>query len=264
MGMPLPRYIHPDPRDYFYLTLKPGIETVAPPKALANMSSADLPHAGWPPAFARASSVDGRVLRIDPSRATPRTDADPASTSVLAELRGTLAPAGLDDVALYLRKQMLGVRYEVGVAPADAAVLLRGLPLDKAPDARAALGVDEQGLLLYAESEGKTQGELARILHAAGARASLALPASLRLGLRFREGVVALDGSTRVRESEVALSFVARTEPAAEIIFADTKPMPYSRWAQLQDQRVRYFRTSDPTTKAPPGALKEGASGDGG
>lgn len=263
MGMPLPRYIHPDPRDYFYLTLKPGIETAHRAKGAPVFSSADLPHAGWPPALARATVGEGRLLRIDPQRARPRSEA-PSGQQVLAELHGAMPAPSLDDFALYERKQIIGMRYEVGVPPSDVPVLLRGLPLDKAPDARAALGVDDQGLLVYAEAEGKTATELGRLLHEAGVKAALALPSGVRLGLRFREGVLAVDGSSRVREPDVLLSFVAHAEPAAEVIFADTKPMPYARWAQLQDQRVRYFRTTDPSTKAPPGALKEPAQGDGG
>jgi hypothetical protein len=263
MGMALPRYIHPDPRDYFYLTLKPGIETSAVPSGLPRLSSADLPHAGWPPAFARTQMEGARVLRIDPHRAVPSAQMPAATQQVLAELRGP-APAGnLDDFALYQRKEVVGVRYEIGAPPADAEVLLRGLPPDKAPSALAALGLDDQGLLVYVEGDG-SPGQLTALLHKAGARAALALPSETRLGLRFREGVLEIDGRTRLKEGGVVLSFVARTEPAVEVIFADTKPMPYSRWAQLQDQRVRYFRTSDPSTKAPAGALREGEPGDGG
>ncbi|HEX6243178.1 MAG TPA: hypothetical protein VFZ61_19830 [Polyangiales bacterium] len=263
MGMPLPRYIHPDPRDYFYLTLKPGIETSPAPRGLPALSSADLPHAGWPPVFARTQVERTRLLRIDPYRAVPTTEAPPSSQLVLAELRGTTAASTLDDVALYLRKQIVGARYEIGVPPADAEVLLRGLPLDKAPAAQAGLGLDEQGLLVYVETDG-TSGQVASALHEAGVRAGLALPADARLGLRFREGVLEIDGRSRLKEGGLVLSFVARTGPAVEVIFADTKPMPYSRWAQLQDQRVRYFRTGDPTSKAPAGTLREGAPGDGG
>jgi hypothetical protein len=86
----------------------------------------------------------------------------------------------------------------------------------------------------------------------------------MRLGLVFREGVLALDGTTRLHEPNVSLSFVAQSEAALEVLFPDTAPLPYARWAQLQDQRVRYFRTSEPTSKAPEGALRAGTPGDGG
>jgi hypothetical protein len=262
MGMPLPRYIHPDPRDYFYLTLKPGIETSARPRALADLSSADLPHAGWPPAFARHTQVGAKLLRIDPARAEPRPE--PGAEGVLAELRGTPAAPALDDVALFAKPAALGVTYEVGVPPADAPVLLRGPLLSAASDAGSALGVDEDGLLVYAESDGTRPGALARLMTQAGVKAALALPSTMRLGLVFREGVLAVDGSTRLTEPNVALSFFAPSEPALEVLFPETEPQPYARWAQLQDQRVRYFRTSEPTSKAPESAFKPGTPGDGG
>ncbi|MDV3296384.1 MAG: hypothetical protein LOY01_11310, partial [Brachybacterium paraconglomeratum] len=57
MAMRFPRYLARDPRDFFYLTLRPTL----PGPALSGagdeegrFSSAGLPHAGWPYAFARA------------------------------------------------------------------------------------------------------------------------------------------------------------------------------------------------------------------
>jgi hypothetical protein len=264
MGMPLPRYIHPDPRDYFYLTLKPGLETSARPKQMADLSSADLPHAGWPPAFARHARAGAKLLRIDPARAEPRLEAAQGGEVLLAELRGTPVAAALDDVALFAKPAALGAEYEIGVAPADAAVLLTGPLLSETSDAESALGVDADGLLLYAETDGKRPGVLSAMMAQAGAKAALALPSTMRLGLAFREGVLALDGTTRLAEPGVVLSFVAQTAAALEVLFPDTKPLPYARWAQLQDQRVRYFRTSEPTTKAPDGTLRNGSVGDGG
>jgi hypothetical protein len=257
--MPVPRYIHPDPRDYFYLTLKQGIESTPLPRDMPNMSSADLPHAGWPPAFARYLEAESRVLRIDPNRAPPQSEATPGVQLVLAELRGTRAPAALDDLALFAGRTPLGPRYALGVAPADASVLLSGPALDKVPDASSALGVDEHGLLVYAESDAKTPGALAELLARAGVRTALALPAGARLGLRFQEGVLALDGGSRLAEGETLLTFVAQSVPPVEVLFPDTKPLPYGRWAGLQDQRVRYFRTSAPTSKAPASAFTEGS-----
>jgi hypothetical protein len=259
MGMPVPRYIHPDPRDYFYLTLKPGIETTARPKSMPALSSADLPHAGWPPAFARNVESDGRVLRIDPLRAIPGAAPAPAEQLALAELRGPAFPSAPNDVALFAARAPLGMRYGIGPAPADASVLLTGPALEHAPEASSALGIDADGLLVYAETEPGQTGRLAKLLARAGVEAALALPAGTRLGLRFNEGVLAVDGMTRLPDAEATLSFVARTGAAAEVLFPDTKPLPYARWAGLQDQRVRYFRTAEPTSKAPANVFTEGS-----
>jgi hypothetical protein len=249
MGMALPRYIYPDPRDYFYLALKPGVQTLPSAEGL-KFSSADLPHAGWPPAFSRHVEGDLRVLRLDPARAVPTTAAGLDRQVVLAELRGQLTPA-IDDLALFAIEEGQGTTYTIGVAPPDRTVLLRAPALKAAPDARAALGVDASGLLVYAETAKREPGALAAALARAQVKDAMALPNGARLGLLFKEGVLGADGSTRLREGGVLLRFEARATPAVEVLFPDNHPMPYARWAALQDQRVRYIRTAAPTTKAP-------------
>lgn len=252
MGMVLPRYIRPDPRDFFYLTLKPGIEST--PASVA-FSSTDLPHAGWPPALARHLGEGVRLLRIDPSRALPEPGASSGAEVVLAELRGELGTPKLEDSALYADRELIGKRFAIGVAPPAAEVLLRGPLLASTPEAVAALGVDRAGLLVYGEADDKRPGALQAAMTAAGVELALALPRAARLGLRFREGVLGVDASARLKEAPVALRFVASPAPAVELLFPDTTPMPYARWAALQDQRVRYFRTSEPTSRAPSSAL---------
>ena len=259
MGMVLPRYIRPDPRDFFYLTLKPGIETVEAASDELSFSSADLPHAGWPPAFARSVSPEARLLRIDPARALPIASEPAEAEVVLAELRGTLEEPKLEDSALYSVKELVGVRFAVGVAPPSSSILARGPLLANTPDAQTALGVDERGLLLYGETEDKRPGALLASMGRAGLVAAIALPHAARLGLKFREGLVALDGATRIKESGTALRWVASSIPAVELLFPDNPPIPYARWAALQDQRVRYFRTGEPTSRAPETVLDKPA-----
>jgi hypothetical protein len=255
MGMALPRYIRPDPRDFFYLTLKPGIESSRVAAGPAAFSSSDLPHAGWPPAFARQLGEDVRILRIDPRRALPITAPAASGESALAELRGKLPEAKPDDAALYVAKELIGRRFAVGAPPASAEVLLRGPLLADGLQALAAIGVDGAGLLVYAECDEKAVSKLTSALAATGVEAAIALPRGVRLGLQFREGVLSLDASTRLKEPAVALRFVASSAPAVELIYADNLPVPYGRWATLQDQRVRYFRTSEPTSRAPVSAV---------
>ncbi len=259
MGMALPRYIHPDPRDYFYLTIKPGLSgsALAGP---ATFSSRDLPHAGWPPAFARATQDNVRLLRIDPARATPLVEAPAGGQLVLAELRGATREPRLDDFVLHAEKTPLGSRWRVGVPPQGAEVFLRAPQLGPDAVAHAALGVDPAGLLLYAETDDNKPGVLHQALAAVGVKAALWLPNDTRLGLKFREGVLGIDGRSRLREpvahGRPLVSFIASSVPAAEVLFPDNAPMPYARWAHLQDQRVRYFRTSEPTSRAPAEALE--------
>ncbi|MDB4989688.1 MAG: hypothetical protein JWN04_4866 [Myxococcaceae bacterium] len=262
MGMVLPRYIRPDPRDFFYLTIKPGIETVQASASEATplpFSSADLPHAGWPPAFARHLGEDARLLRIDPARAIPVTGEPAEAEIVLAELRGTLEEPKLEDSALYSVKQLVGKQFAVGVAPQNCDILARGPLLANTPDAQTALGVDDVGLLLYGETDDKRPGALLASMARAGLVAAIALPHTARIGLKFREGLLALDATVRVKETGTALRWVASTAPAVELLFPDNAPIPYTRWAALQDQRVRYFRTSEPTSRVPESVLEKAA-----
>jgi hypothetical protein len=254
MGLALPRYIHADPRDYFYLTLKPGIVSAGPSEL--GYRSEDLPHAGWPPALAKATRERTVLVRIDPARAVPSSGPVPGGSTVLAELRGPFDPPQLDFAALYATPALIGDRYAVGVPPQGAAILVRGPAVD--PKTESALGVDGEGLLVYAETSSNQDGALQAALASAGVTQAVALPPRVRLGLGFREGVLAVDGTTRMRESETSLYFVAEGRPAVEVMYPDNKPMPYGRWAQLQDQRVRYFRTAAPTSDAPAGALQTG------
>ncbi|MFT3922503.1 MAG: hypothetical protein QM778_08215 [Myxococcales bacterium] len=256
MGMALPRYIHPDPRDYFYLTLKPSLTGTKLEGPLGSkLSSRDLPHAGWPPAFARHADDAVRLLRIDPARAVPTSAAPEGGQLVLAELRGAPEEARLDDYVLHAEKTATGRKFVVGVPPQGADILMRAPQLRPDSVAFAALGVDASGLLLYAETDEAKPGALHEVLAAHGVKSALWLPKDTRLGLHFREGVLGVDGRSRSREAPAQLFLLASSVPATEVLFPNNPPIPYARWAHLQDQRVRYFRTSEPTTKAPVGAL---------
>lgn len=253
MGMMLPRYVRADPRDFFYLTLKTGIETARPAEGLP-FTSSDLPHAGWPPAFARSVVPGVRLLRIDPARAMPDLGEAVGTDSVLAELRGVLSEPKLEDSALFATRDLVSRHYAVGVPPPGAEILLRGPLLTGASETLAAIGVGPNGLLVYGECDDKRTAALREALATAGVTAAIALPRTARLGLRFREGVLAIDATSRIKESHVALRFVGNSAPAVELLFPDNPPIPYGRWASLQDQRVRYFRTAEPTSRAPESA----------
>lgn len=255
MSLALPRYIYPDPRDYFYLTLKPGLVGALLPPGAPAFDSRDLPHAGWPPAFARHLGERVRMLRIDPARAQPyASEAEPARV-LLAELRGTPDEPALEDAVLYATRGRLGRTLGLGVPPPTAEVLVRGPLLGADSTAPAALGIDGDGILLYAETYDATPGVLFAAMAAVGVKTAIALPADARIGLAFSEGVLALDGQSRLPPGPALLRFMANPAPAAEVLFPDNTPMPYARWAHLQDQRVRYFRTSEPTSRAPAGVL---------
>src|SRR5690606_14100868 len=74
-----PRYLNRDPRDFFYLLMRPTLPGPAlegVPEDEGRFSTAGLPHAGWPHAFARASVGEGQgekvwLVRMDPARVRP-------------------------------------------------------------------------------------------------------------------------------------------------------------------------------------------------
>ncbi len=252
--MRFPRYIRRDPRDFFFLTLRamlpgpdlPGLAGQGP----ARLSTQGLPHAGWPHPFARAALGDATerawVLRIDATRAPPTALAPPGASRPLAYLtRGRALARDGAAYALYAVRASspgaLGVSYAVGTPPAGARTLVSGPDAMTTEAAGAALGVDEHGFVVYVERDG-SDVPLGALLRAAGVAHAVALPEGARLAFRAGDRTVAVDGA-RERSVEIAdaLVWVADERPAADALFPDTQPLPYTRWGRLQGARVRYF-----------------------
>lgn len=257
--MRFPRYIQRDPRDFFYLTLRPTLP--GPAIALAGAPRAEgegqfqttgLPHAGWPHAFARTflGGETGQrtwLVRIDPRRAPPAPLAPEGQTRTLAYLRDAATQRG--PLSLYATEVLVGRRYAVGIAPAEATVLLRGRNLRDVPAAEAAIGVDRDGFLLYAERQaGDSQPLLAR-LTAAGVTEAIALEGTVRLAFVVGDSTVAPDAFERPVDAAQALAFRADERPETEVLFPDTRPRPYLEWGRIQDTRVRYRYESDRTRR---------------
>lgn len=273
-----PRYLDRDPRDFFFLTQKP----VLPGPALEiggeqlAFSTAGLPHAGWPNAFARTrfEANDGApggawLLRIDPARAVPQPLAPEALAKPLAYLtlappapRGVLEPPG--ELALFVRYVGGLRRLAIGAPPPNATVLLRGHALDGLAHAGSVLAIDGEGFLLYAEPDPGREAWLAQQLLAAGLTQALVLPADGRLSLATEIGPATVGGDSVAAFDPLttALTLVAETRPAADVMSPDLKPKPYRFWGWLQGQRVRYFPTGEPRFRAPEDALPPGAAAD--
>jgi hypothetical protein len=273
-----PRYLFRDPRDFFYLTLKPTLPgpDLRDGNKSIKFSAEGLPHAGWPPAFAKASLERGPVevtlVRIDPRRAVPRGIAEPAHRRALAHLSNVSAgvsadgdaepadggPAPTDGdaapgaEALFATHLRVGWGFSVGRPGKRDRVLLAGPPLSDVDDAGAAIGVDGDGFLVYVETTGEAPGALASALRAAAALPAIALPAGARLAFAVGDRFVSVDGN-RELETEEGKSTVllAEERPPASVIFPDTEPMPYRKWGWLQGKRVRYFPTGPPRFPVP-------------
>lgn len=243
MAMRFPRYLTRDPRDFFYLTLRPTLP--GPPLAGAapaegEFSSVGLPHAGWPYAFARLRVGSTWLVRIDPRRAVPNAIREPRHERILAGFTGASGVPRAGAIALYARRQMIGWHFAIGVPSSEDRVLLEGHA--EGGDAGAAIGVDRDGFLVYAEGAG-----LRDVLARAGVQEPMWLGDDVRLALLGEGGAAAPDGETaRTLLPEPALAFMAEEAPVAEVLFPDNTPMPYNRWGYLQGQRVRYFPSQPP------------------
>ncbi|MBX3270074.1 MAG: hypothetical protein KF729_07420 [Sandaracinaceae bacterium] len=256
MGMPFPRYSDRDGRDFFYLTLRPvlpGPHLEGEREGEGVFSTAGLPNAGWPHAFARAhlgASEDARtwIVRIDPTRAVPAPLRAERHQRPLAYLAGAAAIARQD-----APEGIVARRHDTGWRLLDAApqpgdrVIASGPRLEQLPGAQAAIGLDRDGFLVYAQTAGDAV-PLAERLRTAGVERAYALPAESRLAFAVGDHHAAVDGYERVRvEAGTALAFYAEERPATEVLFPDNAPQPYRVWGYLQDQRVRYRRDTDET-----------------
>ncbi|MCB9658836.1 MAG: hypothetical protein H6726_14385 [Sandaracinaceae bacterium] len=247
--MRFPRYIQRDPRDFFYLTLRPTLPGPDVPLGEGHaegegvFDTSGLPHAGWPHAFARAylGPEPGHrtwLVRIDPRRAPPRALAPEGQTRALAYLTDASAQRG--PLALYATQGFVGRRYAIGSAPEDAVVVLRGRALRDVPTAEAAIAVDEDGFLVYAERQaGDTQSLLQRLTEA-GLEGAMALEGTVRLAFVVGAQTVAPDAFERSVAPDAALAFIADERPETEVLFPETRPRPYMEWGRIQDTRVRY------------------------
>lgn len=248
-----PRYLGRDPRDFFYLTRKPvlpGADVTLADRRIA-FRTTGTPEVGFPPAFARADVQGGpEITRIDVTRAVPAPVAPSAAVRTLA----ALIPAGAPNsesaplVALHASYLRGRLRLAVGPAPARAKVLVRGPLLTAATYARAALGVDAEGFLVFARA--RDSAALRGALQACGIEDALAFDDAQ---LHFPEPALASpDAGVPLHAPEVAASpkaasdapallFLLDARPAADVMFDHVKPVEYARWGYLQDQRVRYF-----------------------
>jgi hypothetical protein len=252
-----PRYLGQDPRDYFYLLRKPtlpGADLQLSGHSVP-FSTRELPTEGFPHPFARARADSSWLVRIDATRAVPKPLADASLTRALAHVTSAkpvgpvLAQAGTTLYARYLHGHL---RAEIGRPPPGAAALCVGPLLSDAPNALAAIGVDAEGFLVYAETA--TPGLLGELLRAAGVAQAIALPEG-RLVLADASGPRAVDGqAAAVVDEATSLALMAETRAPAQVLFPDVAPLPYRKWGWLQDQRVRYFPNGPARFQAPESA----------
>jgi hypothetical protein len=250
--MNFPRYIGTEQRDFFYLTLRPILPGNAVPSVIhpaepgeGTWRTQGLEQQGWPPAIATTH------LRPDPNRPgtgvglvkldprllrAPRTGETGAKRVV--EFR---TPAERKDMTLSLWHSTRE-GFVLGKEPpsGDATRISLGYGADErqAVSASAAIGIDRDGMLVYARvTEGAnpaSDGVLLRgLLESLGCESLLFFPSPLgaELAAPGAEAPVGTPGSGVV--------LVRAEGPAARRIFTETPIVGPKRWAPLQNRRAQ-------------------------
>ncbi len=256
--MNFPRYINPEARDFFYLTLRyvlPG-EPIAPLIAPADAgegawSVQGLPQRGWPYAVAKtswrpdASRPDTRlgILRLDPKvlRVVQPGDVDAKRVIDFSAPLGD----GIGKLALYHD----GTRFVIGeAAPAGAVRITRGFAASEGVSATAssAMGIDGDGMLVFLRftSGARPGGEgalLADALKKLGCTSAIFFLRPLGATLADQHDASASDGASPANaRPELGVSLARSEGPGARSLFPDTPVVPPTKWAPLQQKRVRY------------------------
>jgi hypothetical protein len=245
--MNFPRYIGTEQRDFFYLTLRPVLPGRPVPTALSPVQPGEgvwrtrsLEQHGFPPAIATThvrpdASRPGTsvgLVKLDP-RLVRAPRADETSQKRILELR---TPADEKDMTTALwHSERLGFSVGRDAPATDATRLSLGyLASDRAAIATtAAVGIDEDGMLLYARvaegSQKESDGALLRsLLESLGCRDLLFFPRPLGAEL------AAPGAEAPVRTPGSGVVLVRADGPGARRIFTDTPIVLPKRWAPLQ------------------------------
>jgi hypothetical protein len=253
--MNFPRYINTEARDFFYLTLRhvlPGSpipSPITPPEAGEGVwSTQGLPQYGWPYAVAKTT------LRPDPARPETRVGIirlDPKFLRVVqpgdASAKHVLDVAqplgeGIGKTALYHDGSHFLI---ASVPPPNATLITRGFAAAEAimGSATSAMGVDAEGMLVFVRftAGARPGGEgvlLADLLKRLGCSTSLFF---LRpLGATFGDQHDAPTAADGAPAASVGVSLARADGPGARRLFPDTPVVLPTKWAPLQQKRVRY------------------------
>ena len=250
--MNFPRYIGTEQRDFFYLTLRPILPGNPVPSAVAPVEPGEgtwrtqgLEQQGWPPAIAtthlrpdasRPATAVG-LVKLDP-RLVRAPRAGETGAKRVVEFR---TPASRKDMTLSLwHSERLGFALAQEPPDAQSTRISPGYGADDraAISATAAVGIDRDGMLLYARvTEGgnaTSDGALLRtLLESLGCEALLFFPTPLgaELAAAGAEAPVGTPGSGVV--------LVRAEGPAAKRIFTDTPIVGPKRWAPIQTRRTQ-------------------------
>lgn len=255
--MNFPRYIQRESRDYFYLLLRPVLPgpdiatPITPPEANeGKWRVKQLPQHGFPNAIATTTLRPDkarpdfriRLLKIDAhtvkAQAGGHGEASAKDQKLVALLQPSATPR-TGEPALWWSPSGFAIGKDA--LPGGVAMLASG----GAGDA-AALGVDEDGMLIYAEIDGEARPGDGKALDRALAelgcvtRMTLDKPLSPLLG-----GTTTLASTPGKRAGGHEVRLVRVDAPGGRTIFPDTPVVPQSEWGPLQMKRIRYFKKNE-------------------
>lgn len=251
--MSFPRYIQREARDFFYLTMRaalPGpdlLPVIVPAEpGEGKWRTKQLPQHGFPHAVATTTlrpdkaraDVRVRVLAIDPG-AVRLARADARDERLIVALDAPHGPRA-GEPTLYLSPAAFAISKE---APKGAVPLASGAA--SSADAASAVGVDEDGHLLYVELDGGARGEgtlLDKVLADLGCATRLFFERSLT---PLFAGTTTLASQPGKHHGGHAVKLVRGEAPGARFLFADTPIVPYAEWGPIQQKRIRYFKKAE-------------------
>jgi hypothetical protein len=243
--MNFPRYIQREARDFFYLSLRPILPgadlmpvALPPEGGDGKWRTKGLAQHGFPYALATTTfrpnparpELRLRLLKIDPTTVRPATEGGDGETVVVFQETG--APR-VGHAALWWKPG----GFVVSKQPVAGGTAL----LDGGEGNEAALGVDGDGMLLYAEVEaGSTDaGALDRILKDLGCSQRLGLSRPLA---PLQGGTTTLSGAAGKRAGGREVRLLRGKAPGGQRLFADTPVVPRAVWEPIQRKRIRYFK----------------------
>ncbi len=245
MSEPLPRYIRRDPRDFFYLLLRPTLPgpalaaTLAPPQAgegdwhVAGLGDWSFP---WPLARTRIRPDEHapdrwvNLVRVDARRVRL---APPESEGAVVARFVSGALASQAQLRIGMSEGAAGPRWTIGTAGDGIAVERL------APGATVQRGacVDRDGYLVLAVTDRAMPDLIAHALARANCQSVTVSPGTAALALPSGAGVA---GETLPRDATPLLALVEREFPLARRMFPEVTPVGTAVWLPAQRRQVRY------------------------
>jgi hypothetical protein len=248
--MNFPRYIGTEQRDFFYLTLRPTLPGEPVPSAVTPAEPGEgawrvqgLEQHGWPPAITTtqlrpdAARRDTRVglIKLDPRLVRTPAGGEAGARRII-EFRTPIAAKDMSFALWHGAQTGFQIAREPPEPNATRVTFGYGAAEKQAIAASAALGVDADGMLIYARlTEGEQPGSdgalLRSLLGSLGCETTLFLPGALGAEL----APPGAEAPVRAPGSGVVL--VRAQGPGAKRIFTETPIVGPKRWAPLQTRR---------------------------